>query len=276
MADPGAADTRTIAGGQPRRAAGPAAEESRGGPRSRVSTSACRSATGLLPLTRYATLQVGDERRVVGYTEASRGCKHRCRHCPIVPGLRRAVSRRGGRRRARGHPGAGRRRRAAHHVRRSRLLQRHPARRGDRPGHRARVPGPDLRRHDQGRAPAAARRHAAGAAGHRLRVRDERGRVARRRRARPGSRRGTRGGLRAGGGALPRGRPAARADVRRVHAVDDAWRRTWNCCTRSIVSIWSRACRPFSSRFACSCRRARACWSSPRCGRAPARSIRSR
>ena len=41
--------------------------------------------TGLLPLTRYATLQVGDERRIVGYTEASRGCKHRCRHCPIVP-----------------------------------------------------------------------------------------------------------------------------------------------------------------------------------------------
>jgi radical SAM superfamily enzyme YgiQ (UPF0313 family) len=28
---------------------------------------------------------VGDERRVAGYTEASRGCKHRCRHCPIVP-----------------------------------------------------------------------------------------------------------------------------------------------------------------------------------------------
>lgn len=40
---------------------------------------------GLLPLSRYATLQVGDERRTVGYTEASRGCKHRCRHCPIVP-----------------------------------------------------------------------------------------------------------------------------------------------------------------------------------------------
>jgi hypothetical protein len=36
-------------------------------------------------LTRYATLQVGDERRTVGYTEATRGCKHRCRHCPIVP-----------------------------------------------------------------------------------------------------------------------------------------------------------------------------------------------
>jgi radical SAM superfamily enzyme YgiQ (UPF0313 family) len=36
-------------------------------------------------LDRYATLQVGAERRIAGYTEASRGCKHRCRHCPIVP-----------------------------------------------------------------------------------------------------------------------------------------------------------------------------------------------
>jgi radical SAM superfamily enzyme YgiQ (UPF0313 family) len=40
---------------------------------------------GLPPLTRYATLQLNGERRTVGYTEASRGCKHRCRHCPIVP-----------------------------------------------------------------------------------------------------------------------------------------------------------------------------------------------
>ena len=40
---------------------------------------------GLPPLSKYATLQHGDERRMVGYTEASRGCKHRCRHCPIVP-----------------------------------------------------------------------------------------------------------------------------------------------------------------------------------------------
>jgi radical SAM superfamily enzyme YgiQ (UPF0313 family) len=36
-------------------------------------------------LARYATLHAGGERRVAGYTEASRGCKHRCRHCPIVP-----------------------------------------------------------------------------------------------------------------------------------------------------------------------------------------------
>jgi radical SAM superfamily enzyme YgiQ (UPF0313 family) len=39
----------------------------------------------LPPLSKYASLQVGGERRVVGYTEATRGCKHRCRHCPIVP-----------------------------------------------------------------------------------------------------------------------------------------------------------------------------------------------
>jgi tRNA A37 methylthiotransferase MiaB len=39
----------------------------------------------LPPLTKYASLQVGAGRRVVGYTEATRGCKHRCRHCPIVP-----------------------------------------------------------------------------------------------------------------------------------------------------------------------------------------------
>jgi radical SAM superfamily enzyme YgiQ (UPF0313 family) len=39
----------------------------------------------LPPPERYASLQWGDERRVVGYTEGSRGCKHRCRHCPIVP-----------------------------------------------------------------------------------------------------------------------------------------------------------------------------------------------
>jgi hypothetical protein len=41
---------------------------------------------GLVPLDRYATLHMPDgTRRVVGSTEASRGCKHLCRHCPIVP-----------------------------------------------------------------------------------------------------------------------------------------------------------------------------------------------
>jgi radical SAM superfamily enzyme YgiQ (UPF0313 family) len=41
--------------------------------------------TDLPPLTAYARLSDGASERVVGYTEASRGCKHRCRHCPIVP-----------------------------------------------------------------------------------------------------------------------------------------------------------------------------------------------
>ncbi len=37
-------------------------------------------------LARYATLQMPDGScRVAGATDATRGCKHRCRHCPIVP-----------------------------------------------------------------------------------------------------------------------------------------------------------------------------------------------
>ena len=40
----------------------------------------------LPPLSRYASLRLPDgTSRVVGYTEASRGCKHLCRHCPVVP-----------------------------------------------------------------------------------------------------------------------------------------------------------------------------------------------
>lgn len=35
-------------------------------------------------LDRYAKLQIGGEQKLAGYTEASRGCKHRCRHCPVV------------------------------------------------------------------------------------------------------------------------------------------------------------------------------------------------
>jgi len=42
--------------------------------------------TGLPELDQYARLQVTPEvSRIVGYTEASRGCKHLCRHCPVVP-----------------------------------------------------------------------------------------------------------------------------------------------------------------------------------------------
>jgi radical SAM superfamily enzyme YgiQ (UPF0313 family) len=42
--------------------------------------------TGLSPIEKYAHLIIpGDGFRIVGSTEASRGCKHMCRHCPIVP-----------------------------------------------------------------------------------------------------------------------------------------------------------------------------------------------
>jgi len=41
--------------------------------------------SSLPPLNVYARLLHNGERKIAGYTEASRGCKHLCRHCPIVP-----------------------------------------------------------------------------------------------------------------------------------------------------------------------------------------------
>ena len=42
--------------------------------------------SGMPDLSRYARLTMPDgEQRIVGSTEATRGCKHLCRHCPIVP-----------------------------------------------------------------------------------------------------------------------------------------------------------------------------------------------
>ena len=39
----------------------------------------------LPPLARYARLAVAGEHRTAGHAEATRGCKHLCRHCPIPP-----------------------------------------------------------------------------------------------------------------------------------------------------------------------------------------------
>ena len=41
----------------------------------------------MLPdLAEYAQLEMpNDSRRIVGFVEATRGCKHVCRHCPVVP-----------------------------------------------------------------------------------------------------------------------------------------------------------------------------------------------
>ncbi|MGB8473108.1 MAG: CUAEP/CCAEP-tail radical SAM protein [Candidatus Acidiferrum sp.] len=53
--------------------------------------------SGFPPIEKYAHLIIpGGGFRLVGSTEASRGCKHLCRHCPIVPvykGVFRIVSR---------------------------------------------------------------------------------------------------------------------------------------------------------------------------------------
>lgn len=53
--------------------------------------------SGLPGLRDYSRLcNAGAPPRVVGYTEATRGCKHSCRHCPVVPiyrGAFRAVQR---------------------------------------------------------------------------------------------------------------------------------------------------------------------------------------
>jgi radical SAM superfamily enzyme YgiQ (UPF0313 family) len=53
--------------------------------------------SGMPAMENYAHLIVpGDGYRIVGSTEASRGCKHLCRHCPIVPvykGIFRIVGR---------------------------------------------------------------------------------------------------------------------------------------------------------------------------------------
>jgi len=53
--------------------------------------------SGMPPIEKYAHLIIpGSGFRLVGSTEASRGCKHLCRHCPIVPvykGVFRIVNR---------------------------------------------------------------------------------------------------------------------------------------------------------------------------------------
>src|SRR5262249_51841164 len=36
-------------------------------------------------LDRYARIEIDGESRVAGHTQASRGCRHECNHCPIPP-----------------------------------------------------------------------------------------------------------------------------------------------------------------------------------------------
>ena len=81
----------------------------------------------LPPLERYAHLRLGGEERNVGYVEASHGCVHMCRHCPlptVYDGRIRIV---GARHRPGRHRAARRDGRAPHHLRRPGLPERRQA-----------------------------------------------------------------------------------------------------------------------------------------------------
>ena len=153
--------------------------------RSHAWHSRCRPGPGCRRSSRYAALQVDGERRVTGYTEASRGCKHRCRHCPIVPvydGRFRIVApdvvladvaRTGRRRSARTSPSA---------IPTSSTASARPH--GGRTASRASVRASRYDVTIKVEHLLQACRRAAAAARHRLRVRDERGRGGGRPRAR--------------------------------------------------------------------------------------------
>lgn len=51
----------------------------------RLHSIAAPSRTTLPPLSKYAHLEKNGTRYLAGYVEASRGCRHLCRHCPIPP-----------------------------------------------------------------------------------------------------------------------------------------------------------------------------------------------
>ena len=173
---------------------------------------------------------------------------------------------------------------------RDRACRRRPAGRGRRAAHHVRRPGfpqwpdtcaprdrgPDvaasrrqLRRDHQGRAPARASRSARPARRHALRLRHLRRRGVRRRgaRASPEGPHGRRRAPRHRG--VPGPWPRAGADVRGVHAVDDASRLTWPFSKRFAPSTWWTSSRRCSWRCGCCCRRVRRCWPTRTCSASP-------
>jgi radical SAM superfamily enzyme YgiQ (UPF0313 family) len=62
----------------------PAAQAWKKGPR-KPHEPAPGAGLALPQLGRYALLEIAGEKRLVATVEASRGCKHLCRHCPVVP-----------------------------------------------------------------------------------------------------------------------------------------------------------------------------------------------
>lgn len=85
----------TIIGGEFEAALAGLADRLAASPGSAVPASACSpmdrlnfivpDRAGLPSFDRYAQVIMPEGARNAGYTEASRGCKHLCRHCPIVP-----------------------------------------------------------------------------------------------------------------------------------------------------------------------------------------------
>ena len=218
----------------------------------------------------------GGGRRLVGYTEASRGCRHLCRHCPVVPiydGQFRVVQPEVVLADIDAQVAAG----AGHitfgdpdffngptHAMRivAALHAKHPAVSYD-----VTIKVEHLLQHRD----LVPRLAATGCAFVTSAVESVDDRV-----LALLDKGHTRDGLRRRRGAVPRERRDAGADLRRVSPVADARAATATCSTRSTSSIWSITSRRSSSRSDCSCRRVAAA-GARRDARAPRRaSIRRR
>jgi radical SAM superfamily enzyme YgiQ (UPF0313 family) len=81
-----AAAAKGVAGRAAEGVAGVTTARAEGAPYVRPSTTLpVPDRTGLPPLGAYARYQNGGPPELAGYVEATRGCQHLCRHCPIVP-----------------------------------------------------------------------------------------------------------------------------------------------------------------------------------------------
>ena len=212
----------------------------------------------LPPLARYARLAIAGEQRVAGHVEATRGCKHLCRHCPIPPvydgrffAVPADIVLEDARR-------ADRRRRAPHRLRRSRLPERAAATRCGSPGRCTRSTPRvtfSFTAKVEHIVAATARSFPELAAAGRA-VRRERGRVAVGPRCSRRSPRGTARPTCREALAIVRGAgPLPAADVRRVHALDDARR------LPGALPLHPRASGSRTRSTPCSSRSG--CWSRP-------------
>ena len=232
--------------------------------------------SGLPPLTQYASLQVGAARKTVGYTEATRGCKHRCRHCPIVPvydGRFRAVPADVVLADIRAQVAAG-----AEHITfgdpdffngpgHARAIVEALAREWPGLSYDVTIKVEHLRQQtamlpvlrETGCAFVTC---AVESFDDHVLARLEKGH--------------TRADVAAVAGRFPRGRPDAVAHLRGVHALDDDRQLSATCCARSTGWNWCRPSRRFSTPSVCSSPRARGCSNWTRCARSWSVSIRSR